>query len=122
MAQAHGRLGNHCLEAGFFGEAAELFRKSASEQPDDPQHRDKLAEALYSMGDFVEAEKQYLAALEIDPGWWNSHLMLGRIYEERGQMDKAVAHYTAFVALSPPSPETADANERMKRIRTVDNQ
>ncbi len=49
-----------------------------------------MAESLFHMGRYEEAEPLYRAAIERKPDMWFLHLSLGRVYERMGRFDDAI--------------------------------
>lgn len=70
-----------------------------------------LANINFDIGRYAEAEKLYIRAVELQPGFYSAYLNLSAVYRETGQLEKAVEccnrvlesnkeHPQAFVALS----------------------
>lgn len=85
---------------------------------------ESLAEAYYRSGDFELALEEYEKVTQLTIGklWYgdkyrNALFMLGKIFEQKGQREKAIEHYGKFMKIL----ENADhrdpkVNEAQKRI------
>ncbi|TDL99820.1 MAG: hypothetical protein C4K58_00795 [Flavobacteriaceae bacterium] len=69
----------------------------------------KAAEA-YQKGEYIQAEKGYLKALELDPTNPKTAYNLGNTYYKQGKLDKAKAYYDQSLKLSKEPLQKAKAN------------
>jgi tetratricopeptide (TPR) repeat protein len=69
-------------------------------------------------GRLEEAVQEYEKAVEIDPDFFNSHFMLGEIYRELEEPEKALAAYQRFLRLSPTGPQADQARAAITELGT----
>jgi len=93
-----------------------------------PIEQDVLARAHQKTGNIDKAIEAYLKLLTFDPASQDRrlripvyHCRLARLYEEKGEKDKAVAQYRIFLDLwkdaDPGIPECEDARKRLAAIK-----
>jgi tetratricopeptide (TPR) repeat protein len=98
-------LGEAYLSAGRAAEAVRMFEKLAESEPDAPERRCLLGDALLAMGDPVRAEVEYNRAVEIDPAaqtTFLSRLADGLLHSGNASMAKAV--WERCLTLHPNEP------------------
>ncbi len=123
-------MGRIELERKKYSEAIDLIQKALSltDFQDDEQFLESLALAFYRSGDLKKAQEQYENIIALTPGglfygdiYTKSFYMLGKIYEEQGDIVKAVEHYEKFLDLwkdsDPGIAEVEDARERLAALK-----
>ncbi|HOX24982.1 MAG TPA: tetratricopeptide repeat protein [Candidatus Krumholzibacteria bacterium] len=90
-AGAYNFLGYLYLGRGRYDEAEAAIRKYAFVAPDLANPHDSLGEVLMTVGRYEEAEEEFKAALKKQPDFFYSLRNIGRIYIERGEVDRALA-------------------------------
>jgi tetratricopeptide (TPR) repeat protein len=75
----------------------EALKQNAAHHPENAAARDELADAYKSFGMYVEAEQEYLKALELEPGNFDYKLSLCIDYAEWGKVDQSVDCYKDVV-------------------------
>ena len=70
--------------------ALEPLRAAIEREPDNAEHYIDLAAALLLGRDYGDAEKNLLKALQLAPEQARAHLLLGRLYSDRGDVERAV--------------------------------
>ena len=74
----------------------------ALEQPDEPAlARARLGEALMRHGELSLAERQFQAAVDIEPDYVDGHAYLGHVLSLLGENERAVHHLERAIALEP---------------------
>ena len=56
-------------------------------------------------------------AIEIDPSFYNSIFMLGRVYQQLGRNEQALAAYTQFLEHVPTGQQAAAATAAVEELR-----
>ncbi len=105
-ADAHLALGNALMQAHRPTEAVPHFEESLRLKPAADAHYN-LAVTLTALGRTGEAERNYRAALGLDPGLAPAHHRLGMILAQGGRLDEAEGHFRILVGLEP---DNADAH------------
>lgn len=91
-ATAHNNAGSALLNSGRAAEAEAAFRQALSLQPENPLYWTNLAAALAEQGRLAEAtEAVENEALPRHPSFGPGHALLGALYLNLGQPEKAVA-------------------------------
>ena len=133
-------IGRIKLKRGALSEAIGYFKKAIARLPF--QHYDwhfrlpmahalffeSLAEAYYRSGDFELALEAYekITQLTISKLWYgdkyrNAHYMQGKIFEQNGQIEKAIKHYDKFLTLlkdaDPGILAVEDAKKRLAVLK-----
>lgn len=97
--QANVNLGRLLHEAGDVAAAREHYRRALASDPKNPVAAYNLGVALEDAGDVLGAIGLYRRAVRLDPVRADAHYNLARIYEGRGQKDKAFRHWLRYRAL-----------------------
>jgi tetratricopeptide (TPR) repeat protein len=131
MRMHHHLVGMIELDRENYSEAIDNFKNAISllpfQQSTGDRHAmfiDPLALAYYKSRDFEKAQKEYENITQLTVGRLNygdiyakSFYMLGKIYEQQGERDKAIEHYEKFLDLwkdaDPGIAEVDDARERL---------
>ena len=95
-------LGEAYLSAGMAAKAVMVFDKLVKQEPDAPEHRCSLGDALLAEGDAISAEAEYKRAAEIDP--LNEALFFSRLANglfRSGHPERAKAAWEKCLAVRP---------------------
>ncbi len=68
-------------------------------------------------GKLPEAQKKYIAALRVSPGFAPALRGLGLVYEKSGQKGKAIKSLQAYLRLAPKAADAAAIRARIERLR-----
>lgn len=98
-------LGDGCLAARRFQNAANAYRRALSLDPALPELAARLGAALQSAGRIEEAVSCYRTALERSPESALLHYNLGTALKLLHRFDDAVVAYQEAVRLAPANPE-----------------
>lgn len=83
----------------FTSEISDL-KKKLEENPE-PSVFVSLADAYRKEGSLDEARKVCLQGIEKNPGHWNAHFVLGRIYQEQSKSREGVAEFKKVLEIDP---------------------
>jgi tetratricopeptide (TPR) repeat protein len=81
-----------------------LCRSKLEDSPDDVNLIALLGAILIRTGDFDDAERYLLRAIELEPEFAKPHEDLGALYLERNEAERAVTFFERVVALGDPQP------------------
>ena len=84
-------LGRIYHNEGNYTNAVKCFERAISEGQDSPDVRHLLCESLFEAKRYDEARLQLEAVIEIYPGYWQSQLLLGKLFIETGDLNGAEA-------------------------------
>ncbi|MBC8496362.1 MAG: tetratricopeptide repeat protein [Anaerolineales bacterium] len=87
-------------------------RQALSLAPNNPASLDVMGQILFRLGDYLNAERFYLQALENDERYPPTHLHLGLLYTLQDQPALARSHLSLAITLAPNTP-TADHARRL---------
>ncbi|MEX2273910.1 MAG: tetratricopeptide repeat protein [Vicinamibacterales bacterium] len=118
-ALARNNLGVTLLEHGRPEAAASHLRAIVDAQPESVDARVNLALALSKLKQPGAAQEMLMSALGLDPKHAAAHYNLGLLYEEEGEVGKALDHYRAFLKYAGPE-HSAIAEEVTRRIATLE--
>jgi tetratricopeptide (TPR) repeat protein len=96
-AMSHFLYGDFLGRMGRRDEAAFEKDRAAELEPFEPS----FAARVGGISDSEKALKQILYAIDLDPNFWFSHLMVAGIYNQRKEYDKAIAENQLSKKLSP---------------------
>src|SRR5690242_8196952 len=105
LAQQEADIGDRLYQQAKFEAACEHYRQAVRLRDSEPSYHYKLACATWRGGSWTEARDAFLAALRLDPNNAWSHDGLGQWYLEDGAIDRALAHSTRALELSPGDPD-----------------
>ena len=88
-------LGYFYIEAGEYDKATELSNQALLIDEAHGPAYDNLAQIAYRKGDYKEAEELFLKALDLRDTMADSKYYLGLIYEQAGDLEAALAYFTA---------------------------
>jgi len=119
-------------EKQHYNEAIAYFNKALALEPHGRQQNaefiQSLAEAYYKSGDLEKALSKYESINQLTTGrlgfgdiYAKSFYMLGKIFEQQSNTDRAIEHYEKFLGLwkdaDPGIAEVEDAKERLAALR-----
>ena len=104
-ARGHTRLGDLLGVRGRLRSASYEYEKALGFDPGSPLISTRLASALNSSGETDRALGILDPLLEFYPENVDIHIVLGRIYLERGNMSKAEESYLSAISINPFDPE-----------------
>ena len=108
-ARGHTRLGDLLSTRGRLRGASYEYEKALGYDPGSPLISTRLASALHGSGDTDRALGILDPLMEFYPENVDIHLVLGRIYIERGNVRKAEESYLTAVSINPFDPEVHTA-------------
>lgn len=96
MPKAHSFIGQSLIRLNRFSEAEKSFREALVAEPMDETSKYNLAFTLLERKANVDEAITLLnEALQLRPNYADAHYQLGKIYNERGENDKAISHLEA---------------------------
>ena len=93
-------LGRICHVGKALDEAERLYRRALELEPNHPTARFNLGVVLEDRGATAEAIDQYLEAARVDPRVADVHFNLARLYQQTGDQQAALRHFSRFRALT----------------------
>jgi tetratricopeptide (TPR) repeat protein len=108
-ARGHTRLGDLLGARGRLRSASFEYEKALGFDPGSPVISTRLASALNASGEADRALGILDPLLEFYPENVDIHIVLGRIYLERGNLSKAEESYLSAVSINPFDPEVHTA-------------
>lgn len=95
---------NHALVLLSLGQTdagiAEL-RKLSKSFPQDPMVHFYLAQAMVRIADYAGSVQSLIEAIRLKPDFGRAHALLGHVYVQTGQPDKAIDCYSSAVIQNP---------------------
>lgn len=95
------QLGNQYVDVQDYAQAAQYFGKAANLLPDHPEPICRLAAALASAKREQEAIDVLNQTLTHHPDWTDAHYTMGRVLEDKGDFEGAIASYRKALQLKP---------------------
>jgi tetratricopeptide (TPR) repeat protein len=102
---AHINLGRLRHVGKALDEAERLYRRALELEPTHPTARFNLGVVLEDRGATADAIAEYLEAVRIDPRVADVHFNLARLYQQSGDQQAALRHFSRFRALTRNSSE-----------------
>jgi hypothetical protein len=102
------------LEQGDPARAAKAFANALAQRPNEPVLLFGAAVSAQLQGQPADAKPRLLRALELNPGFTPASELLGEIYYREGDLDRAIATYSAAVKYAPGDRELTS---RLKQWR-----
>jgi len=102
---AHINLGRLRHVGKALEEAEKLYRRAIELEPSHPTARFNLGVVLEDRGATGEAIEQYREAVRIDPRVADVHFNLARLYQQTGDQQAALRHFSRFRALTRGRPD-----------------
>ena len=97
---AHINLGRLRHAGKALEEAERLYRRALELEPEHPTARFNLGVVLEDRGATVEAIEQYVEAVRLDARVADVHFNLARLYQQTGNQQAALRHFSRFRALT----------------------
>jgi tetratricopeptide (TPR) repeat protein/DNA-binding winged helix-turn-helix (wHTH) protein len=114
------------LKTGHSAEAIANFKEALKHRPpywNSDTFEDCLANAYFELGRLDEAVAEYERILRLNPNYPLVHYHLARIYERKGQPDRARASYESFLQVwqnaDPEVPEIVTARKMVDQASSV---
>jgi TolB-like protein/Tfp pilus assembly protein PilF len=101
---AHHWYGELLTTLGRFGEAQEKLQQAQEFDPLSLAINVDLAASYYYARQYERSERQLLNLLELNPNFIRAHEILGRVYEQQGEHDKAISEWQRAAQLSGDNP------------------
>jgi len=98
-------LGELSFKRGDLETGRKYFTEALNVSPEDENAAYNVAEILFSNQNIDEAIRFFEMAAEIKKDWSKPRLRLGYVYLNKGDLDKSIENFNAFLALDPESPE-----------------
>lgn len=98
------QLGVYQQNLGDSDKAIEYFEKAVAEDSYNNRSRMNLALIYFQKGRVEESEATYLKVIEQEPDYSYSYYMLGLLYNETNQRDKALDYLAAACSREPANP------------------
>jgi len=103
------------LDPSYLKFALKAFRLAAGLKPSNDRVYQNIGITLILMGEYLEAEKELVHALEINSSLWRAHRFLGFLYlEQLGQTQKALYHLEQVKRLNPSPDQVLE--ETVKKL------
>jgi len=102
---AHINLGRLRHVGKGLDEAERLYRRALELEPTHPTARFNLGVVLEDRGATADAIAEYLEAVRIDPRVADVHFNLARLYQQSGDQQAALRHFSRFRALTRNSTD-----------------
>ena len=102
---AHINLGRLRHAGKALDEAERLYRRALELEPNHPTARFNLGVVLEDRGATGDAIEQYREAVRLDPRVADVHFNLARLYQQTGDQQAALRHFSRFRALTRDSPD-----------------
>src|SRR5690606_23480131 len=103
--------------SGSSEEAEVFYRRAVEEDPELPQARKALGDALYRRAAYSEALEQYTKAVELRPDLGDDvHLKLGNIAYKQGERERAVRCWERAVEIDPDNGIARTNLELVRRV------
>lgn len=109
------RRGREALEAGDTRAAIEHLTALTDHAPDFAEGWNARATAYFMAGRLGPSLADIRRVLQLNPNHFGALTGLGRIFEELGQDERAIAAYRAALAIHPHLEEVRQALERLER-------
>ncbi len=94
-------LGFARFQQGKLVGAREAFHKALETDPANLEARNNLGWVEFKNNHFDESEKAFLDVVSRDAAYVGSHFGLAKLYEERGDLGKAIEEYNKLLDLTP---------------------
>jgi tetratricopeptide (TPR) repeat protein len=102
--QANMNLATAYLQAGRFKQAEQILVYLYASRPKDPKVLYNFGVLLYQTKEYASAENKLKKLLEIDPFHLEANLLLASVYEDQGELDKAIAACTKAQQIDSSHP------------------
>ncbi len=102
-------------------QAIPVFEEALTLAPDEVNTWNNLAATLYLVGDKDNALKEYTALIQAHPEVSSAYLGRGHIYEEKGEIRKAIQDYNIYLHLIADRPGDVANQNRMETQKLIDD-
>ncbi|MBI2898216.1 MAG: tetratricopeptide repeat protein [Deltaproteobacteria bacterium] len=123
LADARTVKAMNALDAGQFGEAANLLREAERSLEGRPRDRNvrafvKMAQGRldYENGRADEAARKLEAALELDASLAEAHFFAGLAYQDLRRGRDSCEQFTRFLELAPDTPDSSYARDQKRAV------
>jgi len=107
------QAGRCLLDLGALKEAAQVFSLVIEQQPDNVDANRGLAAVAYDLGQLNTAIDHLEVVARLDPGDGRPHRLIGLIYKDMGQHEKAEAAYREALLRGLPSPVDGEVQKEL---------
>jgi len=104
-AETHSMYGWLLVDVKRFDDGIARAQEGQKIDPLSPEANFLLGQGYYFARRYDDAETQLLASLELDPNFWVSRDLLGWVYEQKGELVKAIAEYQKATQSEPEVAE-----------------
>ena len=116
------KLGMVRIRQGKYAQAAAVLGEAVAEEPENALAHFNLGAALLQDGKLDEAEKALLRAYEIKgAGMAGTNLLLGQLYYQKRDYQKAIDSFTKYLRDFPDAPNAAQVKESIRRLTEAIN-
>jgi Flp pilus assembly protein TadD len=116
------KLGMVRIRQGKYGQAAAVHGGARAEEPEKALAHVNHGAALLQDGKLDEAERALLRAYEIKgAGMAGTNLLLGQLYYQKRDYQKAIDSFTKYLRDFPDAPNAAQVKESIRRLTEAIN-
>lgn len=90
---------------GHWHEAIAHYQQLSHQAPQHAQYLQNLAICYFATAQFEEAKKFATDAIAIEPTLWQSHILLGKLLKQRGDIARTESCYKTALKISPGNPD-----------------
>ena len=115
-ASANFNLGILLFKQGQWHQASAPLRAVVAQQPERRHAWFTLARAYWQMGEADAAHTAIDAAVALDPAnfdYWSEYAQVGVLFEQSGQVDKALVAYRRVLKFNPDAPVAKSGLENL---------
>jgi tetratricopeptide (TPR) repeat protein len=112
-------LGEVSLRRGDFDAAQTHFALALDISPQDEAAAYNVGELLFSNQKIDEAIRYLELAIQIKKDWPKPYLKLGYVYLNKGDFDKSLENFNAFIKLDPENPEVPQVKNIINTIEKM---
>jgi tetratricopeptide (TPR) repeat protein len=94
-------LGGAYTQQKDWPKAEQAYQQAVEQDPDEPSHRQGLAEALIEQQKYAQALEQYKKLAELEPGTADNYVRMAELYRRLGQFDQAKTSILRAKELAP---------------------
>jgi TolB-like protein/Flp pilus assembly protein TadD len=105
QVEVHTALGNLYRSSNQPEKARQNFERALSLNPWFEEANYGLARSLQMLGDLDGAERLLRYSIELEPGYWATHLALGHFLHHFQRYEESVPHFEKVTELSPDNPD-----------------
>jgi len=112
-------LGEVSLRRGDLDAAQKNFAQALDISPQDEAAAYTVGEVLFSNQKIDEAIRYLELAIQIKKDWPKPYLKLGYVYLNKGDLEKSLENFNAFIRLDPENPEVAQVKSIIETIEKM---